>query len=121
MESVEWREVITKAMVDVGSYRDSYSIAIDALADILERRDLAKAQWEKEKKKIIVNKKSDRGAVNKSKNPLLGILRECETDILSYCKDLGLTPAGMKKATSDDDEKKVSPLDSLAQIMGMNA
>lgn len=104
MTKEEWAELIVNDMKTSGTYKDSYMPVANTLADILERRDLTMAEWRKGKCKLLVQKKSDRGAVNKVKNPLLQILQECEKDALTYWSQLGLTPSGLKKAFADDKE-----------------
>lgn len=89
----------------VGTYKESFQPAIDTLADILERRDAAIHQWKEEGSLLMVQKYSDRGAVNTAKNPLLALIQECEKDALAYWTQLGLTPSGLKKTFAE--ERKV--------------
>lgn len=110
MTREEWAEEIVMCMKSNGTFKESYMTAVDTLADILERRDLAMAEWRKGKCKLLVTKKSDRGATNKVKNPLLLIAQDCEKDALTYLAHLGLTPSGLKKAVAEDRETKQSPL-----------
>ena len=49
----------------------------------------------------MVEKTSDRGAVNVAKNPLLALIQECERDALTYWSQLGLTPSGLKKTLNE--------------------
>lgn len=93
-------------MDTVGTYKDSFLPAIETLADILERRDTAIAQWKDEGSLLMIQKYSDRGAVNTAKNPLLTLIQECEKDALTYWSQLGLTPSGLKKTFADDKEKR---------------
>ena len=104
MTKEEWAEIISNDMKKANTYNDTYLPVINTLADILERRDLTMAEWRKGKCKLLVTKKSDRGATNKAKNPLLTILQECEKDALAYWGQLGLTPNALKKAFADDKE-----------------
>ena len=104
MTKEEWVSIIVNDMKTLGTYKDAYMPVANTLADILERRDLAMAEWRKGKCKLLVTKKSDRGATNKAKNPLLTIAQECEKDALAYWGQLGLTTSALKKAFAEDKE-----------------
>lgn len=106
MKKVQWKKKIVQNMETVGTYKESFLPAIETLADILERRDIAIQQWKDEGSHLMINKTSDRGAVNVAKNPLLGLIQECEKDALTYWSQLGLTPSGLKKTFADDKEKR---------------
>lgn len=106
MKKAQWKKKIVQNMDTVGTYKDSFLPAIETLADILERRDTAIAQWKNEGSLLMIQKYSDRGAVNTAKNPLLTLIQECEKDALTYWSQLGLTPSGLKKTFADDKEKR---------------
>lgn len=106
MKKVQWKKKIVQNMETVGTYKESFLPAIETLADILERRDSAIQQWKDEGSHLMINKTSDRGAINVAKNPLLGLIQECEKDALTYWSQLGLTPSGLKKTFADDKEKR---------------
>lgn len=106
MKKAHWKKKIVQNMDTVGTYKDSFLPAIETLADILERRDTAIAQWKDEGSLLMIQKYSDRGAVNTAKNPLLTLIQECEKDALTYWSQLGLTPSGLKKTFADDKEKR---------------
>lgn len=106
MKKGQWKKKIVLNMETVGTYKESFLPAIETLADILERRDSAIQQWKDEGSHLMINKTSDRGAVNVAKNPLLGLIQECEKDALTYWSQLGLTPSGLKKTFADDREKR---------------
>lgn len=113
MKKGAWKKKIIDNMKSVGTYSDAYMSAVETLADILARRDLALKQWTDEGCLLTVIKTQDRGAQNMAKNPLLAILQECERDALTYWGQLGLTPSGLRKAFSEEKEKaKASALAS---------
>lgn len=87
-------------------YKDSFLPIIETLSEILDRRQKVLKQFEDEGAEFVVEKTSDRGAVNKVKNPLLGVIQECERDALSYWTALGMTPQSMKKAMAKEKEEK---------------
>ena len=116
MKKAQWKKKIVQNMETVGTYKESFLPAIETLADILERRDSAIQQWKDEGSHLMINKTSDRGAVNVAKNPLLGLIQECEKDALTYWSQLGLTPSGLKKTFADDKEKREGGL-GLGEIL----
>lgn len=92
-----WKTRVKKAMVEVGTYNTSFDDAIDTLADILERRDQAFQELMDEGGAACFEHVSDRGAVNIKKNPRLIVWQDLNTQALAYWRDMGLTPAGLKK------------------------
>ena len=106
MEKAEWVKVITSAMNENGTYKDTFIPVIDTLGDILERRDAVLARYRKEGSKPLVTKTLDRGQKNKAKNPLLGIIQEHEADALRYWAELGLTPKSLKKSFGKDEDQR---------------
>ena len=106
MKKSAWKKKIIQCMTDAGTQGDFYTAAIDTLADILERRDMAMAQWKEGGCLFLITKKSDRGAENQAKNPLLGIIQECERDALSYWSSLGLTPSSLKKVFKEEEKEE---------------
>lgn len=106
MKKVQWKKKIIQNMETVGTFKESFVPAIETLADILERRDMAISQWKDEGCQLMIKKVSDRGAVNTAKNPMLTVIQECERDALTYWSQLGLTPSGLKKTFADDREKR---------------
>lgn len=119
MKKGAWKKKIIQSMTDAGTQGDFYDATVDTLADILERRDEAMKQWKAEGSLFLITRMSDRGAVNKAKNPLLGIVQECERDALSYWSSLGLTPSSLKKVFKEDkEEEKSKRLADVLKAMG---
>lgn len=116
MKKVQWKKKIVQNMETVGTFKESFLPAVETLADILERRDLAIQQWRDEGCLMMIDKKLDRGAVNKAKNPLLTLIQECEKDALSYWSQLGLTPSGLKKTFAEDRPKEGNLGDILRSL-----
>lgn len=97
MEKSEWKALIVEACQGVGTYKPSFDAAIDTLAAILERRDNAQEKFEALGGQTVVTHTNKGGAKNIVKHPALSVVMECEAQALSYWRDLGLTPAGLKK------------------------
>lgn len=49
----------------------------------------------------VVNHTNKGGATNLAKNPFLVMVNDLDTKALAYWRDLGLTPAGLKKLNAD--------------------
>ena len=84
MKAAQWRKKIIKAMTDVGTYNKS----------------------------VIHTNKG--GADNPDTNPALKLIMNLNSQALTIWRDLGLTPAGLKKINDDAmKEKNVSSLESV--------
>lgn len=117
MKKADWRREIIKKCESIGTYKPEFLPVINTLADILEERDNIRAQYRREGSHPLVTKISDRGAVNSGKNPLLTAWEDLNKDALVYWRDLGLTPAGLKKLTDSvmKDQKKENSLEQLLE------
>lgn len=104
----EWTKVLRKQTKQIGTYQKAFEHTIDALAKTLAERDEAYQQFVDEGSAVLVDKISDRGAVNKVKNPLLQVWTDLNRDALAYWRDLGLTPAGLKRINDGMMQKKES-------------
>ncbi len=120
MNSKEWRKKIKKACETVGTYQPSFDDVIDTLSAMLEERDRIYLQYVEEGSQPLVLVVSDRGQENWRDNPLLTTWRSLNRDILQYWRDLGLTPAGLKKIVDESMNKnEESALDKvLASLEG---
>lgn len=105
MNSKEWKKRIKKACETVGTYQPSFDDVIDTLAAMLEERDRIYLQYVEEGSQPLVIVVSDRGQENWRDNPLLTTWRSLNRDILQYWRDLGLTPAGLKKIVDENMNK----------------
>lgn len=97
MTQKEWAERIKNSTVEAGTYRPYFDDVIMTLAGILERRDQASDLFVRTKQKVIVKHTNKGGATNIEQNPLLRLINDLNRDALAYWRDLGLTPAGLKR------------------------
>lgn len=97
MKKAEWQERIKQASMDAGTYRPYFDSAIDTLAGIMEKRDNAEEQFEKSGGNTVVMHVNKGGNANIVKNPALVVVDDLNKTALSYWRDLGLTPAGLKR------------------------
>lgn len=115
MTKKTWEKKIRKWCVDAGTYKPFFAGAITTLAGILARRDKALEAFEESGGEFVVEHTNKGGGVNMEKNPAYAVVRECEQDALAYWRDLGLTPAGLRKI-NETAMKKVK-LDPLAEAL----
>lgn len=97
MSKAEWEKRIRQSTEDAGTYRPFFDSVIETLADILAKRDEAQEQYEKSGGKPIVKHTNKSGATNLEQNPALRLINDYNRDALAYWRDLGLTPAGLRK------------------------
>lgn len=115
MTALAWKNKIRTQVNASGTYRPQFSSVVDALAKVLEQRDRAYTQFLEEGGAFLVTKTSDRGAVNEVKNPLFVAWMDLNAQALSYWRELGLTPSGLKKI--DEDAMKPRKQDALAKVL----
>lgn len=119
MTKDEWKIKIEEATQAAGTYRPFFDAVIDTLADIQERRDLALEAFEKTGGNVIVKHTNKGGATNLEQNPALRLANDLNRDALAYWKELGLTPAGLKKINEKSMEKpKQSALAEAIKAIG---
>lgn len=105
MEKRRWVERITASCVAAGTYREWFADVIDTLAAILERRDAAEALFIEQGGEVLIEHTNKAGATNFEQNPILRMINDLNRDALAYWRDMGLTPAGLKKI----DEGSMKP------------
>ena len=97
MTKARWRNRIKKACQEAGTYQKYYDNAIDTLAHIMELRDRAIEQYEEDGANPVTTHTNKAGATNVQKNPAFAVILDCDAQALAYWRDLGLTPAGLKR------------------------
>lgn len=63
----------------------------------MELRDKAKEKFEESGGETVVEYTNKNGSINTVKNPALVVVMEFDAQALAYWRDLGLTPAGLKR------------------------
>lgn len=101
MKAATWKKRIKAACEEAGTYRPFFDEIIATLAGILERRDEALRQYELSGGHVIVVHTNKSGAANLEQNPALRAINDMNRDALAYWRDLGLTPAGLKRISED--------------------
>lgn len=116
MTKAEWQNIIQRACVEAGTYKPFFDTIIGELAQILEIRDGAMAQFVASGNSPVVTHTNKAGHTNIVKNPALAVINEQNQQALAYWRDLGLTPAGYKKLTGEAiDEKKGGGFEAMLE------
>lgn len=101
MTKASWKKRIINACEEAGTYQPFFDAVIETLAGILEKRDTALQVFEKTGGNVLVTHTNKSGATNVEQNPALRLVNDLNRDALAYWRDLGLTPAGLKKLNAD--------------------
>lgn len=96
-----YRKRIIKNMEALGTYKHEFSQTINELATMLEDLDKTREKFEESGGNVVVIHTNKNGSKNLAKNPLYLAIEGLRTQILNYSKELGLTPAGLKKLKGD--------------------
>ena len=120
MKAAAWEKSIIEQCKAVGTMKPAFKATISTLADILEQRDATYQQFVQEGSRLVIERVSDRGAVNSAKNPLYVIWNELNSQALAYWRDLGLTPKGLKAISEEalKPEKTDPFVDKIDQLLG---
>lgn len=110
---------IKRKMRAVGTYHVSFSYTIEALAKVLVDYQTTVETFEKTGGNIVIKHTNKNGSTNIVKNPLYLALEKLRDDIISYSRELGLTPAGLKRINDKGNEPaKKSKLASVLDELG---
>lgn len=97
MNKDEWRATIEHACRKAGTYREYFDSVIDTLAETMEMRDDARSKFYATGGNSVVSHTNQGGNTNIVKNPMLVVIDDLNKTALAYWRDLGLTPAGLKR------------------------
>lgn len=105
-------------MKDVGTYNTSFVYTINVLAEALADYEATKELFERTGGHKVIKHTNKSGATNLVKNPLYQAIEKLRDDIITYSRELGLTPAGLKRINKDGDQPdkqspKQSPLERV--------
>lgn len=116
MTRTKWKNRIVKAMEEVGTYQPSFDDVIDTLAGMLERRD--EVEQAIKGQPTIVEHTNKGGNTNITQNPGIRLLNDMNRDALTYWRDLGLTPKGLKTITDTAKKESEDALDKVLKEFG---
>ena len=103
-------------MKEVGTYQTSFEDVIDTLSGMLERRDIVEKDIIGQP--LIVEHTNKGGSTNLEQNPAIRLLNDMNRDILTYWRDLGLTPKGLKAINDAIQKESEDPLDKVLKELG---
>lgn len=120
MDKTEWMRKIKAACKKAGTYQPQFTYIIETLAQIMEDRDKVHEQYVSTGSHptiIHTNKAKEQNVV---KNPMLVMELDLNAQALAYWRDLGLTPAGLKKLNAEvvKDQKSAGGLEKLLAGLG---
>ena len=114
MTCKSWINEIKKQMALKDVESEGFENVIQTLAELLEQRDKIFKRYQDEGSEVMVLYTSDRGNENLIINPLLKEWQNMNRDALVYWRELGLTPASLKKINEDSMKgNEGSPLDKV--------
>ncbi|MBQ6815581.1 MAG: P27 family phage terminase small subunit [Lachnospiraceae bacterium] len=119
MKKTGWKKKIIEYCKKAGTYQDFFEETIATLAAILEKRDEVEKVYKDGGKEPLIEYTNKAGATNVIKNPALVLWDELNKSALAYWRDLGLTPAGLKKIDEQGLKgKKTDPLSEVLKDLG---
>lgn len=122
MEREKWKRKIKAASRKAGTYKPYFDSVIDTLAGIMELRDKAQDQFEISGGQTLIQYTNKAGATNMIKNPALIVIMDCNAQALAYWRDLGLTPAGLKRINEEGlKESNKSTLDAALESFSLES
>lgn len=122
MEREKWKRKIKAASRKAGTYKPYFDSVIDTLAGIMELRDKAQDQFEISGGQTLIQYTNKAGATNMIKNPALIVIMDCNAQALAYWRDLGLTPAGLKRINEEGlKESNKSALDAALESFSLES
>lgn len=95
------KKEIIQYMKDVGTYNNSFDVSIGMLGKLLIDYSNARDEWEEGGSRLVREHTNKDGHTNVVKDPLYQSMEKLRMDILTYLKELGLTPSGLKKLKED--------------------
>ena len=120
MDQKQWKTKIKSAAKKAGTYQPFFDAVIDTLAGILEKRDTAQEVFDRSGGNVVIDHTNKGGATNLELNPALRLINDLNRDALAYWRDLGLTPAGLKRINEAamQKEEKGSALEEALKSIG---
>lgn len=121
MTEKQWTARIKKCCKEAGTYRKCFDYAIASLGGILQKRDEAEQLFNEQGREYMLRHTNAAGAENSEQNPLVRLINDLNRDALTYWRDLGLTPKGLKAINEEavkSEGKKQSPLAEALKNLG---
>lgn len=117
---LQWRRAITADCTGLGVYKPEFDGTIKLLAEVMVQRQKVWADYEADGCRSVIIGVNKGGSEYMAKNPLLSMWDDLTKTALSYRRELGLTPAGLKKLKENamDGPKRSALAEALAKLDG---
>ncbi|WP_243343776.1 P27 family phage terminase small subunit [Anaerococcus sp. AGMB09787] len=108
-------KTIIECMKALGTYDNAFVLSISVLDKLFSDYYKIRKEREETGSKVAIVRTDSKGRENITTNPLYRSLEKLRMDILSYLRDLGLTPNGLKKIKQDSfqEDDKVSKVEEV--------
>ena len=114
----EWTKLLQECTQQAGTYRPYFDPVIEALAVIMEQRDDALDKFYATGGSTIISHTNKAKQTNYVKNPALVMFNDLSATALHYWRDLGLTPAGLKRIDEKAmEQRRKTALDDMAELL----
>lgn len=114
-----FRNKIRDACRALGVYQEAFENTISDMAEYYVRAQMAKQQWQEAGRPLMLEQVNKSGQTYYIQHPLLQEIDNCTDIILRMKKELGLTPAAIKKINEAALGKKPTAEDDpLAAALG---
>ena len=102
-------------MKAIGTYDNAFMLSIGILDGLLSDYYRAREEWIDDGGQLVIEYTNKNGQTNTVKNPLYQSMEKLRMDILTYLRELGITPSGLKKLKQDSfgDNTKVSKVEEM--------
>ena len=121
MDAKGYKRKIISDMKAVGTYRPEFVKTIENLARIYVDMDTAREQFERSGGNIVVKHTNKNGSTNLVKNPFFLAIEGLQDKIIVYNRELGLTPAGLKRIKGETAEKEEKKTGLAAALMSIES
>ena len=111
----QYKSAVLRCMKSVGTYKPEFARTAERIASMYVKRDEIEAEFAEKGGQIVIEYTNKNGATNLIKNPLWVALNDINSDLLLYERELGLTPAGLKKL--NDAAMKQAPKNALSAAL----
>ncbi len=119
MNTKKYCEEIKQMCIDAGTYAPYFDKIIEELAEILVLKDDAERQYMENGGETVITHVNKAKQENVTKNPALTIILDLKTLALSYWRDLGLTPKGLKSLGEDIKKEDGKSFEQLLSGLGV--
>ena len=102
MTQEDYKKDIERKMKALGLYKKEFEHTINSLARALTDQEKTLTLFDTSGGQIMIRHTNKVGATNAVKNPFYLAIESLRVDILAYCRELGLTPASLKRIREEE-------------------